>query len=295
MSGGEQAVAAARPNAEYSRGRFISAHDYFDQCIELARAHGFGRIIAANLSMRSYVSCWQNDIESAIAGYREAAEQAEQINDPRAQMLALMIGGSFWALVGDFDEGEKWLKSSMKIIRRIGARLFEGVCFYLLGRFALLRGDRDGARRLAQQGIAILRESESGMTFGGPIALGILAQAAADEQQCHRALAEAEAILDAGSVGHNYLNFYEDAMEACLQIGAWDEVDRYAGALQDYTRTQPLPRSDYFIARGPAVAAHGRGQRDAATLQELRRLSAQADDSGFNLSKHAIEKALEAA
>ena len=282
-------------NAEYNRGRFISAHDYFEQCIELARAHGFGRIIAANLSMRSYVSCWQNDIESAIAGYREAAEQAEQINDPRAEMLALMIGGSFWALVGDFDEGEKWLKSSMKIIRRIGTRLFEGVCFYLLGRFALLRGDRDGARKLTQQGIAILRESDSGMTFGGPIALGILAQAAADEQQCHRALAEAEAILDAGSVGHNYLNFYEDAMEACLQIGAWDEVDRYAGALQDYTRTQPLPRSDYFIARGRALAAHGRGQRDSATLQELRRLSDQADDSGFNLSKQAIEKALEAA
>ena len=132
------------------------------------------------------------------------------------------------------------------------------------------------------------------MTFGGPIALGILALAAADEQQCHRALAEAEAILDAGSVGHNYLNFYEDAMEACLQIGAWDEVDRYAGALKDYTRTQPLPRSDYFIARGRALAAHGRGQRDAATLQELRRLSAEADDSGFNLSKRAIEKALAA-
>ena len=47
----------------------------------------------------------------------------------------------------------------------------------------------------------------------------------------YEALAEAEAILDAGSVGHNYLNFYEDAMEACLQIDAWDEVDRDTGAI----------------------------------------------------------------
>ena len=111
--------------------------------------------------------------------------------------------------------------SSMKIIHRIDARLFEGVCVYLLGRFALLRGDRSHARQLTQRGISILHESESGMTFGGPIALGILALAAEDEAQCRAALAEAEAILDEGSVGHNYLNFYEDAMEACLQFGAW--------------------------------------------------------------------------
>ena len=280
-------------NAEYNRGRFISAHLYFDQCIELARENGLGRVIAANLSLRSYVSCWQNQIEAAISGYREAAQQAVRINDPRAEMLALMIGGSFWALVGDIDEGERWLKSSLKIIRRTGARLFEGVCVYLLGRFALLRGERARARELTLEGIAILRESESGMTFGGPIALGILALAAENSDQCHKALAEAESILDAGSVGHNYLNFYEDAMQACLQIEDWDEVDRYARALENYTREEPLPRSDYFIARGRALAAHGRGKRDAATLSELQRLSVDAMKNGLNMSLRGLARALE--
>ena len=158
----------------------------------------------------------------------------------------------------------------------------------------MLRGDRDRARKLTQKGIAILRESESGMTFGGPIALGILALSAENERQCHQALAEAEALLDAGSVGHNYLNFYEDAMEACLQIGAWDEVERYAQALQDYTRSQPLPRSDYFIARGRALAAHGRGDRNAETLAQLQRLVDAAATSGFNLSQRALAAALAA-
>ena len=280
-------------NAEYNRGRFISAHMYFDQCLELAREHGLGRVIAENLSKRSYVSCWQNQIEEAISGYREATQQAVQTNDPRAEMLALMIGGSLWALVGDIDEGERWLKSSLKIIRRLGVRLFEGVCVYLLGRFSLLRGDRDRARKLTLKGIAILRESESGMTFGGPIALGILALAAEDSGQCQEALAEAEAILDAGSVGHNYLNFYEDAMQACLQIEAWDEVERYAQALQDYTRSEPLPRSDYFIARGRALAAHGRGKRDPATHAELQRLSVEAMKNGLNISLRGLARALE--
>jgi hypothetical protein len=147
---------------------------------------------------------------------------------------------------------------------------------------------------LIQRGISILQESESGMTFGGPIALCILALAAEDEAQCQAALAEAEAILDDGSVGHNYLNFYEDAMEACLQFGAWDEVLRYAQALRDYTRPEPLPRSDYFIARGRALAAFGRGARDAQTMQALQRLCSEVDQNGFNLSRLAIDAALEA-
>jgi hypothetical protein len=157
----------------------------------------------------------------------------------------------------------------------------------------LLRGDRDRARKLTLEGIAILRESESGMTFGGPIALGILALAAEDPGQCHKALAEAEAIVDAGSGGHDYLNFYEDAMEACLQIEAWDEVDRYAKALQSYTRSEPLPRSDYFIARGRALAAHGRGNRDGDTLAELQRLSVEAVTNGLNMSLRSLALALE--
>ena len=139
----------------------------------------------------------------------------------------------------------------------------------------------------------MLRESESGMTFGGPTALGILALAANNEAQCYAALTEAEALLDAGSVGHNYLNFYEDAMEACLQISAWSEVDRYARALEDYTRSEPLPRSDYFIARGRTLAAFGRGARDAQVLQRLQELDNAAGTNGFHLSRRALNAALE--
>jgi len=36
-------------DAEYNRGRFLSSYRYFDQCIELARKYGFGRVIGANL------------------------------------------------------------------------------------------------------------------------------------------------------------------------------------------------------------------------------------------------------
>jgi hypothetical protein len=94
-------------------------------------------------------------------------------------------------------------------------------------------------------------------------------------------------------VGHNYLNFYEDAMEPCLQFESWDGVERYALALQDCTRPEPLPRSDYFIARGRALAAFGRGKRYEETLQALQQLCTEVDKNGFELSRRAIDAALE--
>ena len=279
-------------NAEYNRGRFISAKRYFDFCLELARERGFGRIIAANLSHRGYVTYWQNDINATRGDYVEAVEQARKTSDQRAEMLALIIGGSFWAGVGNLSEGEQWLDRALAITRRSGARIFEGVCSYLLGRFALLRGDREQARKLVKAGVEVLTQSESGMTFGGPIALGVLALAAETPEQSRETLERAEALLDAGSVGHNYLNFYEDAMEVSLHIQAWEEVDRYAEALENYTLAEPLPRSDFIIARGRALAAHGRGERGDAARSELQRLRDEAEAIGIAASVPALEQAL---
>ncbi len=102
-------------------------------------------------------------------------------------------------------------------------------------------------------------------------------------------------MLQTGSLGHNFLTVYRYAMDACLRSGDWDEVERYAAALEDFTRPEPLPSSDFFIARGRALAAFGRGRRDAATMDELRRLRDEAERIGLTTALPALEGALKAA
>ena len=81
-------------------------------------------------------------------------------------------------------------------------------------------------------------------------------------------------------------------METSLRMEEWDEVDRYAQALEDYTRPEPLPRSDFFIMRGRALAAHGRGNRDQAIMAELQHLHDQAENIGRKFVLPALGTAL---
>ncbi len=71
-------------------------------------------------------------------------------------------------------------------------------------------------------------------------------------------------------------------------------VERYAEALKAFTSIEPLPRTDFFIARGRALAAFGRGIRDDATMQELQRLRGEAERVGFKTALSALDKALAA-
>ena len=279
-------------DAEYARGHYLSASNHFEQCIKLAREHGLGRIIAANLSMLGIVSLWQNKIKLTGATYHEARELAINTQNLRAELINLISGAYYWVTSGDLDLAEDCLHRGQTIARRLGSNLLDGVCLQYFSRIHFIKGDNLKAYKFAEQAVDVLRKSESGMTFRGPGALGVLALTTDDKNKRLAAMQEAEALLAAGSVSHCYFNFYEDAMEACLRAGEWDEVNRLALALEDYSKDEPLPRCDFYIAWGRALAAHGRGNRDQTTMAELQRLYEQAKEIGLKLTLPALETAL---
>ena len=62
--------------------------------------------------------------------------------------------------------------------------------------------------------------------------------------------------------------------------------------LKDYTREEPLAWTDFFIARGRALATFGRGKRDDATVQEIQRLRDEAKRLELKVAISALEEAL---
>jgi hypothetical protein len=153
-------------------------------------------------------------------------------------------------------------------------------------------GKRAEALQLAREAIGVLRKSEAGMAFRGPSALGALALSTADAGERRAALEEGKTLLQSSSMGHNHFNFCEDGIDACLQAGDWDGVEWFARHLEDYTREEPLPFSDFIAARGRALADFGRGERGEDLAARLRQLSEQARSVGLLFQVIAIDSAL---
>ena len=279
-------------DVEYSRGHYKSASRYFTQCIELARQHGYGRVIASNLPMLAELHYWELDFESAEQGAREAVELAQKTGNLRAELMGLSVRSSIHSKTGDPDTGMKWMKRSLDICRLLGSKNMQGMCLSITAGIAFDQVDRSAAVRFAQQAVEVLREADSGMVFYGPSSLGVLALATEDIELRRSAMDEAEALLADFSTSHNYLGFYEMAMEVCIQMAAWDEADRYAEALEKYMSNEPMPHSHFLIARGRALTSHGRGNRDQATMHELQRLYDEVGKLGLQASMPALEAAL---
>jgi hypothetical protein len=119
-----------------------------------------------------------------------------------------------------------------------------------------------------------------------------LARVTEDPQQRSEVLSLGEALLAKGAVGHNFLEFYEDAMEASLENEEWKQALRYAALLEDYVGSEPLPLTDLLLARTRALVAFGQGKRDESLFRELRRLVEEAREHELMLVVPALEAAL---
>ncbi len=135
---------------------------------------------------------------------------------------------------------------------------------------------------------------ETGTGYCGPLILATLARATDDADERAEALSEGEQLLNEGSVSHNYYEFYIEGMEGALERQDWKSVERYAEAMKAFTSIEPLPRTDFFIARGRALAAWGRGRREPELSAELQRLRSEAERLGLTAALPALEGALEA-
>jgi tetratricopeptide (TPR) repeat protein len=268
----------------------ISAHRHLQRCVELAAEHGFGRIEVANRSQIAHALLYFHHQREVFNEALQAAEAARRVGHHRAELnarTAALFGA--WTL-GALDHLRAQTEEIIGLVSRLGARRFLQSCFLYRGKAALVEGRRAEALELLEEGLAISRQT--GIRFHGPNILGGLAEAAADPNQRRRALAEGEAIIAQGAVGHNHLRFYPQAIDVALDLEDWDEAERYAQALEAYTRPELLPWSDFFIARGRALAVIGRGRRDQTMRAELERQTNQADRLELLTALPAMEQAL---
>jgi tetratricopeptide (TPR) repeat protein len=213
---------------------------------------------------------YQNENTLALEEHERGADASIRVGNRLAEMTSCESSGILLVEFGRYAEAVPVLEKALALSRQIGSRRYDAPILAHLGAALCELGRAKEGRGAIDEATAVVRETSPG--FMGPLVLGLLALYADDHAVSEAALAEAEAIMAKGCVGHNYLWFYRDAIEYSLQRRAWDDALRYAQALDDYTAAERLPWSDLVIARGRALVAFGRGERSHALKAELQRI-----------------------
>ena len=120
---------------------------------------------------------------------------------------------------------------------------------------------------------------ESGLSFLGAHAYGLLANAEADQASRTKALVAGEKVLSQGAPIHNYFTFYDLAIRSSLEDERWEAAERYCALLDAYSVAEPFIWGQFASARGRALCRAGRGESGTAVLAELTTLRTQAQEA----------------
>jgi hypothetical protein len=230
------------------------------------------------------------DFKEVLHTATTAVEAALRVGHRRASMIARAQVGYVLIEMLEFDEARRHLDALIADARALGARRFEGQGLATLAELLLAEGNRPAARDLLLRALILSREI--GFAFAAAYIFGGLSRAAADDAERRRYLAEGEESLSAGALSFNFFYFYRSAIEASLDGGDFDAVDRYADAFDRSGQSEPLPWARFFARRGRALAEHGRGRRDGALHGELLRLRDEAAGIHASFALRRIEAAL---
>jgi tetratricopeptide (TPR) repeat protein len=277
-------------DACYAQGRMRSAHEHFHHCLELCEANGLGRIEVANRPMAVLTRLFVDPLDEVVDAALTAIQAATRVAHERAEVIGQIC--LIFALLDrdELDRAKAHCARLEVLIQHLGARRFAAARLTYLGKIACSQDRRSSGLNLLREALRVSRET--GDRFFGPRVLGAIAAATDDSGEREQALKDGEEILHSGAMGANHPWFYRDAMEAALRIGDWNRVEGYASALEDFTRPEPLPWTDFFIARGRTLAALGRGERDEKTISELKRLRDEARRVGLHAATPELDHAL---
>lgn len=277
-------------DADYVAGRMASAHDHFCRCVEVARQNGFGRIEVANRSMIGFSRLYMNQLREALDDRAATVEAATKVGDQRAEMLGEVLTVFVLYEMADYAQARQHNARALVIARQLGAPRFEAQCLMYDGRLDLAEGRQEKSIATIEKALKI---SEGvGHGFTGPRIMGALARSLSEPRSKRTTLKKGEQMLEAGSVSHNHFHFFPDAIEVSLEIGDWNEADRYATALEAFTRSEPMAWSDFFVACGRVLAAWGRGQRNRENIAEIQRIREEAERVGLKRALSIIDRAL---
>jgi class 3 adenylate cyclase/tetratricopeptide (TPR) repeat protein len=268
-------------DANYLRGRMLTANQYFVQCVKGADESGLGRIYAANRPMLAWCAIYRGKLDETWEQALEAREVARAISHKRAEIIALNALVMIARERGDISSIFDYTESGQALTKELGSPRFQAMVLLCRSWAYLIEGSNDKARECLHAALDLAKDA---MIFIGPWIMGGLALAAESPRERKLWIERGLEILQRGAVSHNYFFFHSDVINACLNDADWNGMELHADMLARYTADEPLPWSNFMVERARwAIRTKGKGS-DQEMQSAGKRLLKQGREMGLKRS-----------
>jgi len=278
-------------DAHFLSGRVHQAHQRFNHCVTLSRAHELSLTEVAYLPMRAVTHMYSLRFDESLDDCNAAIDLVTRIGQARGELIARSTSSWIFLDKCELSAAEQHARKGLEAIKVIGARRFIPLFNDVIARIRLLADDREGALDLLEESWNISKEAS--VAFAGPVILGAIALATNDPGRRFEVLRQGEAILREGCASHNHFRFYRDAIEVSLREHLWDDARHYTRALEKCFGAQASAWSDFVIARGRVLAAVGSERPEEQTFKLLRQLRDHGLSVGMAAMLPQLDQALE--
>lgn len=255
--------------ANFQSGRMRTSLTFSEQLMQIANEENSNekRLVAGYQISLLYF--FLNRFEDGLNAAYEPIEQAERFGIYRAAVIANETAARIQLALGNLDKAEHYAQRSLFFAQETGMEARAAKAYIRLLEIAQLRNDS-----VVSDYIGLVLE-HSGSPYIRPWALSAAARAMSDSDEADRLFREADAILGAdSSTGQNHFHVRENQIAKGLAQKDWGAVELAALKLEEFTKPEPLPWTDFHIKRGRVIAMWGRGDEDdsfADHLVDLRR------------------------
>ncbi len=208
-------------DANYLRGRMLSAKEMFERCVTLAKENNLTRIVTANLLMVGATKGYALELVSGTEVSLEALAVSKSIGDYRSEILARNAASVNLTEQGQFEAASEHAGTSYEIAHENGVGAMAAGALRHHSAACLAAGRLDKAIELAERCWRLVSENHF-EAFMGPNCLGVIARSAPQTSRQDWAIDEGFRLLSQGAVSHNHLFFHRDIMEVGLDRCDWD-------------------------------------------------------------------------
>ena len=231
----------------YAEGDMTRTREAFQHCVTLCRESEHRDLEAANLFMLATARIYANETPQALIDSQAAAELGQKAGNRRAEIVARLTASWILLSMNRSEDAQRHIDAAMALAQGMGSYRFEAFLLETQARLWLVDNQQDRARDTIRRSWQLVDEHHL-HGFIGPWVLATLALLEPDPGQRRAALAQGEARMDEGCVGHNVYRFLITAAEVSLLDNNVDDARHFANRLAQFCLDKPCPWADHHVA-----------------------------------------------